>query len=133
MKSNLQANGLNYNLVDFKSELVELSKKDIFKIEENRWLKIEKEYLHIYKDKSAKKLYANGEYLLIKDTKYKKVKNRYKSNFYLKIDIDRALISNNTIISKMPKEALMVVKNIDYAKVNLYITDNIYIEIKEIL
>jgi len=141
MKSNLQAskliNSLKY-LTYLESELIELDYKKLKKLKVGSWLEIKNDNLKtvLIKDKSIieSKLYSIDSYLAlsisdnIKDYKFKIPKNHFR----LKIDINKDINISDLIINKQPAKATLKIKKKDFANVNLYINNKIYIEIIEL-
>jgi len=138
MKNNLQANLLiESNLNYFKSEPISLSKKSIKALKNGSWIKIDQDSLNVVIDSKKTlfkgKLFSSKEYLLIeKNRKIKKLKNS-KENFTIKYYFDKELFNTTTAVVKMPISAIMYKGKKEFAKVELFITDNIFIEIKELL
>ena len=139
MKSNLQANslvksGTNY----FLSELIEFDKKDFKKLKAGSWLQIKSNSLDIEIIKSSVsfwgRLYSKNSYFLIeKSDSLPKSKKAKKEHFKLKAYLEKELINTQTAIAKEPISAKLIRGKKEFALINLYIDDCIFIEVKELL
>jgi len=136
-KSNLQADSLiSINSNYFLSEPIELSKKHIKELKVGSWLKIEQEYLDIFviKNSLSAKIFSKDSYLILekKEKKAKKFKIK-KEQFSIKYGFQKELVNRVMAISKLPIRAVLLKGKRDFANINLYINDAIYLEIKELL
>jgi len=139
MKNNLQADLLiSSKLNFFISEPFTLNKKSKNSLKVGSYLKLNSNSLSVaLKSKSSflmAKVFAKNSYLFIK--KCKKNTNKFKikkDNFAIKFNLEKELLTNQTAIAKMPINAIMLKGKKEFANINLYISNAIYIEIKEIL
>ena len=137
--NNLQAMGLS-QINPTKRVFINLDfeYKNLIELKESSWLKIDDNYLDaILEDNNEYfecKLEANSNYLMIRlNKKIKKYKNKIKKdNIRLRIELEDREIFTNAIVSKLPIEAILETKSRDYAKVNIYFEEKVYIEIIEI-
>ncbi len=137
--NNLQAMGLSQiNPTKRVFINLEFEYKNLIELKESSWLKIDDNYLDaILEDNNEYvecKLEANSNYLMIRlNKKIKKYKNKIKKdNIRLRIELEDREIFTNAIVSKLPIEAILETKSRDYAKVNIYFEEKVYIEIIEI-
>ena len=139
MSNNLQANSLISNSNNyFLSEPIELSKKDYKDLKVGSWLKIEQNSFNILINNKDKYIYAKvfnkDGYLLIKKSKQKIKKAKKDSQYFsIKYTLDKELINTIMVLTKFPIKAVLLKGKKDYAYIELYIQDSIYIEIKELI
>ena len=144
MFNNLQAGSLvnvNESIIFLCSSLIKLNKKEFQNLKKNYWLQIQNSNLEVNIIKLNKiiykaKLYGSNGYIFldIKDSKKKKFTDKSnKELFVLKAKIDNTFNLNHMIISKNPLNAILYRNKKNYAKVDIYFKNYIYIKIKEIL
>jgi len=142
MENNQQANSLiGFGNEYIYSEPIELNKKSLKSLKVGSWLEIEQNFLNveIVRDNilyHKAKLTSDSQYfyLEIKKSVRKKFK-KIKENgaFRIKFDLLREISSNKIALSVVPVSVTIVFNQKEYAIARLYISNNIFLEIKEIL
>jgi hypothetical protein len=142
MENNQQANSLvgfeNRALI---SEPIELKKELLKSLKKGNWIEIEQGFLKVdivkYEDiLQSANLLSDGLYFFLetKESINKKLKiKKQRDSFRIKYILSRDIFAKRVAISKAPLDVILTKNKKDFAKANLYIAKNIYLEIKEIL
>ena len=137
--NNLQANSLATKKESyFISEPIEFNKKDFKKLNKNSWLKIEQSSLNIVISEDSGfvkgRLFSKDSYIFIKKKSITKKEFRAKKgHFLIRCNLEKELINLTTAIAKEHISGVIIKDRLEFALINLYIKDTIYLEIKEIL
>ncbi len=137
MLNNLQANSLL--LVDsfeLKSIPIEFSKKDIVRVKDSSFLEINSSYIYFIDSSNyIYKIISDSSYIFAfksGDIKRREFKEK-KNSLVIKLNVDREISLNKSIISKNPIYVTIFFKNRKLATAYMSVANKIYLEIKELL